>query len=610
MIKNLLLTAALVGFGSLCAQADTVTLWESSSATGDLLDWSAQIEGTVFSAGECSTFQAGDKLLFTVASIDKTINEWPQILLKDGNWADLGSNVGLWDVTDFPYEASITLSDDMVTTMKELGFFPSGCAAYITKMEREVANAETINILWEGSEAVSGWGQQGVISSSTLKAGDALKYTFSDAGADGQAIVKGSDWNNLLGTSKMNQTDLNTLEVIVGVTQEMLDNCGGSLFLSGTGGAVLTQIERVPDAFDAESMVVYGSRIPGVQSFTLLDTDAEALAVTFSAAPSWAQLCNSSWADLELANVTTENADGTVTITYTLTADAIAAINANKEFVINADSEVTVEQVAVASASSQSVAAALYLVGDFNSWNLSDPTVVTVTDGVATFTLSTQEFKMSTTWVEEDSDWSIFNGGALTTANYGAVEGENELVNGDWNIVPPYSAEWTCTVDLNAMTITLATEAERPVYDIYLRGSMNDWSAADDWKLTTENGIYYQLEGVTLEAYVEWKIADANWSSINYGYDQSLLPTGEWVAMNYGGSNCYLAETLTNANVLFNIETASILVYGSTEGISSVAADNAAATYYNLQGVEVANPVAGRVYIMRQGNKVSKVIVR
>ena len=44
-------------------------------------------------------------------------------------------------------------------------------------------------------------------------------------------------------------------------------------------------------------------------------------------------------------------------------------------------------------------------------------------------------------------------------------------------------------------------------------------------------------------------------------------------------------------------------------GISSVANDsNAPAVYYNMQGMQIANPAAGQIYIVKQGNKVSKII--
>ncbi|MCC8120389.1 MAG: hypothetical protein LIP09_16845 [Bacteroidales bacterium] len=51
-----------------------------------------------------------------------------------------------------------------------------------------------------------------------------------------------------------------------------------------------------------------------------------------------------------------------------------------------------------------------------------------------------------------------------------------------------------------------------------------------------------------------------------------------------------------------------------SDGISSVVADSsnldAATVYYNLQGMQVANPEAGKIYIVKQGNKTTKQIFR
>ena len=54
-----------------------------------------------------------------------------------------------------------------------------------------------------------------------------------------------------------------------------------------------------------------------------------------------------------------------------------------------------------------------------------------------------------------------------------------------------------------------------------------------------------------------------------------------------------------------------IFQVGETDGIEGIEADttDAPATYYNLQGIPVANPTAGNIYIMRQGDKTSKVLL-
>lgn len=67
--------------------------------------------------------------------------------------------------------------------------------------------------------------------------------------------------------------------------------------------------------------------------------------------------------------------------------------------------------------------------------------------------------------------------------------------------------------------------------------------------------------------------------------------------------------TATAAN---NIQTMKVIVVPDGQsGIESVVAadENAPVEYYNLQGVRVANPTAG-LYIVKQGSKVSKAIIR
>lgn len=50
--------------------------------------------------------------------------------------------------------------------------------------------------------------------------------------------------------------------------------------------------------------------------------------------------------------------------------------------------------------------------------------------------------------------------------------------------------------------------------------------------------------------------------------------------------------------------------YDEGMSVEGIGVENAAAEYYNLQGVKVANPEKGGMYIVRRGAKVSKEIVR
>lgn len=60
-----------------------------------------------------------------------------------------------------------------------------------------------------------------------------------------------------------------------------------------------------------------------------------------------------------------------------------------------------------------------------------------------------------------------------------------------------------------------------------------------------------------------------------------------------------------------NVNQTFTLTYSSTiNSVGSVAAETTPAEYYNLQGMRVANPVEGEMYIVRQGGKVSKSFMR
>ena len=53
-------------------------------------------------------------------------------------------------------------------------------------------------------------------------------------------------------------------------------------------------------------------------------------------------------------------------------------------------------------------------------------------------------------------------------------------------------------------------------------------------------------------------------------------------------------------------------VWTGEAGIKAPAVDasDAPAVFYNLQGMEIANPTAGQIYIVKQGGKVSKQIIK
>ncbi len=72
-------------------------------------------------------------------------------------------------------------------------------------------------------------------------------------------------------------------------------------------------------------------------------------------------------------------------------------------------------------------------------------------------------------------------------------------------------------------------------------------------------------------------------------------------------TSCEKAYSWTNPSTIIS----TITFKTTPQGVDEIDVDtNAPVKYYNLQGVEVANPEAGQLVIMRQGTKVTKTIVK
>lgn len=243
-----------------------------------------------------------------------------------------------------------------------------------------------------------------------------------------------------------------------------------------------------------------------------------------------------------------------------------------------------------------------YAVGGFQGWNVEQPEEFTFADGVYTLVAEkASTMKISTL----AGNWDDFN--SATIAPIG--EAENGIVpfevRVDYEFILDYEADWTVTIDPSKQTIKFATEDARPEVDIYLRGGMNGWEADEAWKLTSIDGNVYTLANVSIEAGTEFKIADASWGTVNYGSNEAIA-LDTTVTLVYNAGNCKLTQSVENATVEFNLSDKTLLI-STGSGIESISSDNTSAVYYNLQGVKVANPTEGNIYIVKKGTKTSKV---
>ena len=84
-------------------------LWSGS----ETLNWNEVAQQTITTA----LLGNKDQLIVTV-SAKNTATEWPKVLLRDASSNQVGSDIGLNEVSEFPYEAVFTLTEENVTALQ------------------------------------------------------------------------------------------------------------------------------------------------------------------------------------------------------------------------------------------------------------------------------------------------------------------------------------------------------------------------------------------------------------------------------------------------------------------------------------------------------------
>lgn len=335
MIKQLLSAAALAAM-ALSVNAAEVTLWEGECNFGTA--WASDASFAI-GASDLNVLGNETAVLKLYYTLDSACEYWQFKPCSNGDgWtplavaAELGNDYSCISVNAGTTSYELPLGAADIATIKANGMRFQGYGMTMTKVTTDTDKEIDPNVLWEGEYTITGWNNGAEFAAGKVKAGDILTYTFTEAGNDdAQVLVKGSDWNNLLGTTKITHKDMATGAVTVGVTQEMIDNCGGKIFLQGDGDCVCTKITKTGE-FDAKSVAAYGARIPGVSVFAVIPEGTAKVAVEFDAVPEWAQLCDKNWTDKEFPS---EASNEGKTVTYTITPEFVTAVATDKEFIIN-----------------------------------------------------------------------------------------------------------------------------------------------------------------------------------------------------------------------------------------------------------------------------------
>lgn len=251
----------------------------------------------------------------------------------------------------------------------------------------------------------------------------------------------------------------------------------------------------------------------------------------------------------------------------------------------------------------------VYAVGGFQGWDPANPTVLSYDPetGCASGTISgVSSLKLSTAY----GSWDEFDAKAIVPVDALVAGTWTNYINGTSHVNLPAWGDWTFTIDIVNSKMKVEEKAQEGDVEkavIYLPGSMNGWTFTDAWKFSTDDGDKYTISVAEMSASDNWKVATSDWGRVNLGGGQVTLNT-PFVMVN-SGSNCFLTEDVTDVTFVFTLSNNTLVVTGTT-GISDVVVGNSNADYYTLQGIRVANPTPGAVYIVKNGNKVSKRIIR
>ena len=268
----------------------------------------------------------------------------------------------------------------------------------------------------------------------------------------------------------------------------------------------------------------------------------------------------------------------------------------------------------------------LYIFGSFNGWDPANSIEMWQENGV--YIMEDIEFGAGGNFglaTIQSSDWDAVNANryGFEEDNAKAVEGQAmKIVKGAGAIQVPAAGIYNIYVNLSAMTVTLKKSGDVVINvpnQLYAVGNLSagSWDPATAVELTKEGNIFYGEVTFTGagDGYSYFAVSGGkgDWTSVNAA---RFAPVAGEVAFNLDekvefdrGEAAF--KVVAEGTYFINVDFDSMTVWVSSEaaGVEAIEVETATPIYYNLQGVEVANPQNG-LFIVKQGNKVSKQIIK
>ena len=268
----------------------------------------------------------------------------------------------------------------------------------------------------------------------------------------------------------------------------------------------------------------------------------------------------------------------------------------------------------------------LYIFGSFNGWDPANSIEMWQENGV--YIMEDIEFGAGGNFglaTIQSSDWDAVNANryGFEEDNAKAVEGQAmKIVKGAGAIQVPAAGIYNIYVNLSAMTVTLKKAGDVVINvpnQLYAVGNLSagSWDPATAVELTKEGNIFYGEVTFTGagDGYSYFAVSGGkgDWTSVNAA---RFAPVAGEVAFNLDekvefdrGEAAF--KVVAEGTYFINVDFDSMTVWVSSEaaGVEAIEIETATPVYYNLQGVEVANPQNG-LYIVKRGNKVTKQLVK
>lgn len=263
----------------------------------------------------------------------------------------------------------------------------------------------------------------------------------------------------------------------------------------------------------------------------------------------------------------------------------------------------------------------LWIAGDATpyGWTLDEATALVSRPESQIYTgtlyLTTNNgFKFLTTMDFGNDEIGAAAGETLTDGKIKLAKGT--LDNGYDQIKVPENGNYYMSVNLETMEAEIVKSAYQESEIKYCSLFMVGSATPGKWELNNatplyqeQNTPYVYKNTVELEA-GSFKIATAikNYDHPEYWYYKDASNPDKMVLGQEGDVQWEITKD-GSYTVTANTVDNSISIKEVSSGVADIATDNAPAIFYTLDGVKVNNPAKG-LYIVKQGSKVSKVILK